>query len=72
MSPEEEPRLSPPERWALARDAILFALGAAGFLHELISGRGLSERPVLLGLSGLMMGLGKTLDVLSGWLGGRR
>lgn len=69
---DEEQKLTPTERWALSRDVILFALGAAGFLHELLSGQGLSERPVLLGLSGLMMGLGKTLEVLSGWLGGRR
>lgn len=33
----------------------MFALGASGFLHELI--RGGTERPFLLALSGALMGL---------------
>jgi hypothetical protein len=33
----------------------MFALGASGFLHELI--RGGAERPFLLALSGALMGL---------------
>jgi hypothetical protein len=37
------------------RSTIMFALGATGFLHELI--RGGAERPFLLALSGALMGL---------------
>jgi hypothetical protein len=37
------------------RSTIMFALGASGFLHELI--RGGAERPFLLALSGALMGL---------------
>lgn len=37
------------------RSTIMFALGATGFLHELL--RGGAERPFLLALSGALMGL---------------
>ena len=37
------------------RSTIMFALGATGFLHELILGAG--ERPFLLALCGALMGL---------------
>ena len=40
----------------------LFVLGAGGFLHEMLSGSSV-ERPYLLTLSGVMMGLGKALEV---------
>lgn len=49
-------------RWADVRDVLLFVLGAAGFMHELLAGGGV-ERPYLLTLSGVMMGLGKALEV---------
>ena len=37
------------------RSTIMFALGATGFIHELI--RGGAERPFLLALCGALMGL---------------
>lgn len=37
------------------RHTIMFTLGAAGFLHELLGTA--PERPFLLGLSGALMGL---------------
>jgi hypothetical protein len=40
---------------SLNRSAIMFGLGAFGFLHELILGG--AERPFLLALSGALMGL---------------
>lgn len=39
----------------LNRSTAMFALGATGFLHELILGG--AERPFLLALSGALMGL---------------
>ena len=38
-----------------SRDTIMFALGATGFLHELILGG--AERPFMLALCGALMGL---------------
>lgn len=37
------------------RDALMFTLGAGGFLHELLVSQ--AERPFLLALCGAMMGL---------------
>lgn len=41
----------------LTRDALLFALGALGFLHELFFTMGETERPFILTISAAMMGL---------------
>jgi hypothetical protein len=65
----DDPKLSRGERFSALRDAALFGLGAAGFIHELFSGAP-TERPFLLGLCGVMMGLGKALEVLGSWFGG--
>lgn len=75
MAETDEPRpLTPQERWALIRDVILFLMGAGGFTHEVLTGRGFSERPALLALSGLFMMGGKGLEVLAtvvkSWRGG--
>ena len=37
------------------RDALMFAIGAVGFFHELIASQ--AERPFILALSGALMGL---------------
>lgn len=49
-------------RWADVRDVLLFCLGAGGFAHELLAGQAV-ERPYILTLCGVMMGLGKALEV---------
>lgn len=41
----------------LTRDALLFILGATGFLHELFFTTGETERPFILTLSAALMGL---------------
>lgn len=45
-------------------DVATFGLGAYGFLHELLGGQ-TAERWGILVVSGIMMGLGKSLDVLA-------
>ena len=37
------------------RDAVMFAIGAIGFFHELIASQ--AERPFILALCGALMGL---------------
>lgn len=49
-------------RWVDVRDVVLFVLGAIAFVHELLSGS--PERPYLLALSGVMMGVGKALETV--------
>lgn len=44
-------------------DVATFAIGMYGFLHEVLAGQS-SERWGILVMSGVMMGLGKTLDVM--------
>jgi hypothetical protein len=39
-----------------ARQVVMFGLGAYGFVHELVEGA-VSERPYILALCGLLMGL---------------
>lgn len=43
-------------KWPLAREILLFMLGAAAFLHEVFA-VGLTERPFLLATSAALMGL---------------
>lgn len=59
------------ERVGATRDVLLFIFGAAGFAHEVLQ-RHDSERPFILLLCGVMMGLGKTLEVLGSLFGGGR
>lgn len=40
-----------------AREAVMFMLGAFGFIHELFLTNGVPERPFILALSGSLMGL---------------
>lgn len=47
------------------RSSVMFALGASGFLHELI--RGGAERPFLLALCGALMGLPFVLAADTKW-----
>jgi hypothetical protein len=49
----------------LNRRSIMFALGAAGFLHELVIGG--AERPFLLALCGALMGLPFVLAADGKW-----